>query len=106
MFRVLKPGGTISVMVYNKSSINYYVEIMFLRKILRYALLPSFSPRFIARLTGFSEEKLRRHREILFSEKMTPQRWVSINTDGPDCPLSCVYSSKRILDLFSSAGFS
>ena len=35
MHRVLRPGGTFCVMVYNKSSINYYVEIMGLRRAFR-----------------------------------------------------------------------
>lgn len=106
IFRVLKPGGTARVMVYNKSSINYLFEIMFLRKIFRFALTPSFAPNIISRLTGFSEYKLKRHREIMLSEKMTHERWVSINTDGPDNPLSRVYSKQDALNLFKDAGFS
>lgn len=35
IYRLLKPGGTATIMVYNRSSINYYIEIMFLRKIFR-----------------------------------------------------------------------
>src|SRR6266702_3832076 len=31
--RVLKPGGELLVMLYNRSSINYVVEIMFMRKL-------------------------------------------------------------------------
>jgi 2-polyprenyl-3-methyl-5-hydroxy-6-metoxy-1,4-benzoquinol methylase len=106
MLRVLKPGGTVATMVYNKSSVNYYVEIQFLRRLLRYALLPAGAPRLIARLTGFSHAKLRRHREILFSERMTPERWISINTDGPDCPLARVYTGSEIVATFAGAGFS
>lgn len=105
IFRVLKPGGTVTSMLYNRSSINYYVEIMFLRKIFRYALLPSFAPRLIAKIVGLSAEKLARHREILLSEKMTPARWVSINTDGPECPLARVYSRRQALSLFHASGF-
>ncbi len=69
MFRVLKPGGTISVMIYNKSSINYYFEIMFLRKIFRFLLIPKFAPKLISKLTGFDNNNLKRHREIFLSEK-------------------------------------
>jgi hypothetical protein len=42
--RVLKKGGTFTVMPYNRSSINYYAEIMFLRRLFRWLLLPKFMP--------------------------------------------------------------
>jgi 2-polyprenyl-3-methyl-5-hydroxy-6-metoxy-1,4-benzoquinol methylase len=105
MFRVLRPGGTITVMVYNKSSINYWFEIMFMRKIFRLALLPRGSPSFLGRLLGLDEGKLRRHREIFLNESMTHERWVSINTDGPDCPLAKVYTAREASEMFSTAGF-
>jgi len=106
MYRVLKPGGTVCVMIYNKSSVNYYFEIMFLRKIFRFFLIPSFTPHFISKVTGFNEHKLKRHREILFSQKMTKDKWISINTDGPNCPLAKVYNKREAYLLFEAAGFS
>jgi len=105
MYRVLRPGGTITIMVYNKSSINYYFEIMFLRKIFRYLLIPKISPKIVSIITGFNKNKLERHREIYLSEKMTKERWISINTDGPDCPLAKVYNKKTITKIFNDAGF-
>ncbi|QOX78545.1 class I SAM-dependent methyltransferase [Trichlorobacter lovleyi] len=105
MFRVLKPGGTIHVMIYNRTSINYYFEIMFLRKIFRYLLLPPTAPKIISTITGFSEYKLRRHQEILTGEHMNKQKWLSINTDGPDCPLAKVYSKQEAQKLFENSGF-
>lgn len=106
MYRVLKPGGTASLMVYNKSSINYYLEIMFLRKLFRLALIPSFAPGLISAALGLDGPKLRQHREIFLSKKkMSHDRWVSINTDGPDCPLARVYSRTEVVELFQSAGF-
>jgi 2-polyprenyl-3-methyl-5-hydroxy-6-metoxy-1,4-benzoquinol methylase len=105
MYRVLRPGGTITVMVYNRSSINYWFEIMFLRKIFRLALLPPGSPEFLGRFLGLDEEKLRRHREIFLSESMTRERWVSINTDGPDCPLAKVYGAREASEMFFAEGF-
>lgn len=105
ILRVLKPGGTIRIMLYNKSSINYHFEIMFLRKIFRYLLIPSFSPKVISKLTGFDRKKLERHRSILLSEKMTKEKWISINTDGPDCPMARVYTKKDVMKIFSETGF-
>src|SRR6476659_922869 len=65
MHRVLRPGGTFTVMLYNRPSINYYVEIMFLRKVFRWVLLPAFMPGLLASITGFDRWKLEGHRALL-----------------------------------------
>jgi 2-polyprenyl-3-methyl-5-hydroxy-6-metoxy-1,4-benzoquinol methylase len=44
IWRVVRPGGTVTVAVYNRTSINYYVEIMFLRKLGRALLRPAHRP--------------------------------------------------------------
>jgi len=101
MYRVLKPNGTFCVMVYNRSSINYYIEIMCLRKVFRWILYPSFAPGVLATLLRFDRDKLERHRELLISKpNLTKQEWVSMNTDGPECPLAKVYSRKEAVKLF------
>ena len=105
MYRVLKPGGTLTVMVYNRDSINYRLEIMVLRKIMRYALWPSFAPRWISAVLKLERDKLERHRQIMMQESMTAERWLSINTDGPDCPLAKVYSASEAKRMFRDAGF-
>jgi len=99
--RVLKKGGSFTVMLYNKGSINYYVEIKFLRRLFKWLLLPSFMPRLIAAVTGFDRWKLEGHRKILRERKnMSEQDWISMNTDGPFCPLARVYSRNDAADLF------
>jgi ubiquinone/menaquinone biosynthesis C-methylase UbiE len=99
--RVLKKGGSFTVMLYNRSSINYYIEIMFLRKTLRWILLPSFMPRLIAAVTGLDRWKLEGHRKILTERKnLSKQEWISMNTDGPFCPLAGVYNRKEAAELF------
>lgn len=100
IYRVLRPGGTFCVMIYNKSSINYYLEIMFLRKIFRLLLYPPFMPALISKLTGFDKQKLQQHRNIIFKKKLNKQEWININTDGPNCPLAKVYNKKDVLQLF------
>jgi SAM-dependent methyltransferase len=104
-FRVLAPGGTLRIMVYHRSSINYHVNIMLLRRGFRYLLVPRSAPRVISRVTGLSESKLARHRHILLTERMDKERWISINTDGPDCPLSRVYTRAEGVELVRRAGF-
>ena len=97
--RVLRPGGTFTVMLYNRVSINYYVEIMFLRKLFRWCLLPPFMPRLMAAVMGFDRWKLEGHRELL-KKKLSHDQWVSINTDGPYCPLARVYDHDQAGKLF------
>jgi hypothetical protein len=87
------------VMLYNRSSINYYIEIMFLRKIFRWCLLPAFMPGLLAAVTGFDRWKLEGHREML-NKKITKEQWISMNTDGPFCPLARVYNRREAAVLF------
>jgi ubiquinone/menaquinone biosynthesis C-methylase UbiE len=101
MHRVLRQGGTFTVMLYNRSSINYYIEIMFLRRIFRIFLMPKSMPRIISAMTGFDRWKLEGHREIMVQKgRMTKQEWISMNTDGPFCPLARVYNQKEAKELF------
>ncbi len=99
--RILRPSGTFTVMLYNRASINYYVEIMFLRKLFRLCLQPKFMPRFLAALTGFDRWKLEGHREIMRKKRnLSKEEWISMNTDGPFCPLARVYDHEEAADLF------
>ena len=99
IYRVLRPGGTLTVMLYNRSSINYYIEIMLLRRIFRWCLLPAFMPGLLAAVTGFDRWKLEGHREML-TKKLTKEQWISMNTDGPFCPLARVYDHREAAILF------
>jgi ubiquinone/menaquinone biosynthesis C-methylase UbiE len=97
--RVLRQGGTFTVMLYNRASVNYYVEIMFLRRIFRRLLLPKFMPKLLATITGFDQWKLQGHREML-KKKISKEEWISMNTDGPYCPLAKVYDHAEAAALF------
>jgi SAM-dependent methyltransferase len=101
--RVLRKGGTFTIMLYNRTSINYYVEIMCLRKLFKWCLLPRFMPRLIAAATGFDRWKLEGHREILLKKwRVSKAEWISMNTDGPFCPLARVYDRKEAAALFET----
>ena len=94
--RVLKPGGELLIMLYNRSSINYQIEIRVLRKLLLRALA---FPGVIAifGLLGFPRKKLERHVEIYRQYgKLNDQEWLNRNTDGPDNPYSQVYSKSEV----------
>lgn len=101
MHRVLKKGGTFTVMLYNRSSINYHVEIMCLRRVFRWLLLPAFMPGLLSRVTGFDRWKLEGHRKVLTERRnLSKQEWISMNTDGPLCPLARVYDRNEAAALF------
>jgi 2-polyprenyl-3-methyl-5-hydroxy-6-metoxy-1,4-benzoquinol methylase len=101
ILRVLRPGGTVTAMLYNRTSINYYVEIMFLRRLGRALLRPASSPALLARVLGLPRETLEGHRRNLMRiPRPTHEQWVSMNTDGPDCPLARVYSAAEATELF------
>jgi SAM-dependent methyltransferase len=101
--RVLKPGGEVIAMVYNRSSINYLVEIMFLRRLgLRLLSVPGV----VAMLEwmGLPRDKLERHRELNRQRgRMSDAEWLSRNTNGPDYPHCRVYDAAEAAELF--AGF-
>ncbi|ODU51038.1 MAG: hypothetical protein ABS92_01080 [Thiobacillus sp. SCN 63-374] len=97
--RVLKPGGHLLFMVYNRSSINYQIEIRYLRRwMLKMLTLPGLISIF--GMMGFPKEKMQRHVE-LFNQfgKMNEAEWLSRNTDGPDNPYSLVYGEQEAEEL-------
>lgn len=100
--RVLKPGGDLLLMLYNRSSINYTVEIMLLRKLgLRMLSLPG-AIALLARM-GFPRHKLERHRELAAQlGTLKDHEWLSRNTDGPDNPHSKVYDAAQAAALLSA----
>lgn len=96
IWRVLRPGGLLLFMVYNRSSINYQVEIRHLR---RWGLHLLSLPGMIALLArlGLPRDKLQRHVELYRQYgRMSEAEWLSRNTDGPDNPYSVVYDAREV----------
>jgi SAM-dependent methyltransferase len=101
--RVLKPGGELLVMLYNRASINYAVEIMFLRKLgLRVLSVPG-AIALLARM-GLPRQKLLRHAELHRQRKrMTDEEWLGRNTNGPDYPYCRgVYGAAEAAELLAA----
>lgn len=80
-YRVLKPSGHLCIMLYNKFSLRYILDIMFLRKLLWLFHYPKYNE---------IRKKI---------SHPTREQWVSINTDNLGCPLSKVYSLKETMKL-------
>lgn len=103
--RVLKPGGRVLVMVYNRRSFNYYVTIMFLRRLLVGLLTRPWGTVAVSRVTGEPEEVVAGHKALLarYGWRYVFDRslFLSNNTDGPGNPLSKVYSPAELRRLFS-----
>ena len=103
IMRVLRPGGEVLAMLYNRTSINYALEIRVLRKLGARVLGLPGAVELLARL-GLPRGKLERHRELARrAVRMSDEEWLSRNTDGPDNPYSRVYGAGEAAALF--AGF-
>jgi hypothetical protein len=97
--RILKPGGEFLGLFYNRSSINYQIEIRLLRRLFRPLLAV---PGIITVLSwfGLPNDKLIGHRELYRKvPKMTAEEWLSRNTDGPDNPYICIQNSREASEL-------
>jgi SAM-dependent methyltransferase len=103
--RVLRPGGTAIVMVYHRASLNFYVSIMIVRRMLAGVLLLPGADRLAARVTGEPLDVLRGHRELLARHGRCyltdPALFLSHNTDGPGNPLSKAYSAEGMRRAFA-----
>lgn len=99
--RVLTPGGELLVMLYNRSSINYVIEIMFLRRLgLRLLSIPGMIG-VLARL-GLPRARLERHRQLHREYgRMSREEWLSRNTNGSDYPYCSVYGAREAEKLLS-----
>jgi len=99
--RVLKDDGLLLLMVYNRSSINYQLEIRLLRRWgVRLLSLPGAIP--VLSRWGFPREKLERHLELFRTlGSLSDEEWLSRNTDGPDNPYSRVYSRAEVEELLA-----
>lgn len=99
--RVLAPGGELVVMLYNRSSINYALEIMFLRRLGLYLLRVPGMIGLLAHL-GLPRAKLERHRQVRRERgRMSDAEWLSRNTNGPDYPYCRVYGAREAETLLS-----
>lgn len=103
--RVLKPGGQATVLVYHRTSLNYWFNIMVVRRALAALLLIPGAAGIVARVTGEDPDVLEGHRKLLSEHGvrylLDTELFLSNNTDGPGNPLSKVYTARDAQRLFS-----
>ncbi len=101
--RVLAPAGRAMIMLYYENSFNYQVNLRVVRR-LRAHLLKSEAGIKLARMIWREpEEELRRHAELMQQNPdayLDMQNMLNRNTDGPDNPLSQVFSRESASELF------
>lgn len=110
IYRVLKPGGTITVMLYNRTSFYYVLEVRFIRRLffavcdkkgLCNLMFSFFGTRIKKRLESY-RNKLEQIKCI--NKNPTAEEWISMNTDDVFCPIARVYSeieARKLFYLFS-----
>lgn len=106
--RVLRPGGTALVMVYHRNSLNYFFNIMVVRRALAGLVLIPGADRLLASVTGEERSVIEGHRDLFHRYGLRyltdPSLFLSNNTDGPGNPLSRVYSREQAARLFGRFG--
>lgn len=103
VYRVLSPGGRAAIMLYYRDSFNYYVNLGIVRRLRAYLLRTELGIKLSRAIFGETEQDLRRHAELIRED---PRSYVEMrnilnrNTDGPDNPLSQVFSKPSAQQMF------
>jgi len=106
IYRVLKPGATATIMLYNKTSFYYLIEVQIIRRLffaicdkerLCRKLFILFGKRKAQRFEDF-RKKLAKMKAV--NKTPTNDEWVSMHTDNVFCPIARVYSKKGAKKLF------
>lgn len=101
--RVLSPGGRAVIMVYYRDSFNYHVNLGMVRRLRAHLLRSEIGINMARKIFGESEADLRRHAELINQDPGSYLDMVNIlnrNTDGPDNPLSQVFSKASAQKMF------
>ena len=101
--RVLSPGGRAEIMLYYRDSFNYYVNLGIVRRLRAYLLRTELGIKLSRAIFGETEQDLRRHAELIREDPGSyaeMQNLLNRNTDGPDNPLSQVFSRASAQRMF------
>jgi SAM-dependent methyltransferase len=105
IFRVLRPGASALVMLYNRNSYNFRIDINVIRRAGWHLLKWGVSPSILSNVTGFDRKILESHKEDAMRRPHFDRvEFLNNNTDGPGNPLSRVFSrseAKQMFDMFT-----
>ncbi len=102
--RVLSPGGRAVIMLYYRDSFNYRINLGLVRRLRAQMLRMELGIRLARTIWRETEEDLRRHAELIRQDPgayLEMQNMLNRNTDGPDNPLSQVFSKSSAREMFS-----
>ena len=101
--RVLKPNGKLIIMLYHKTSLNYWLSIAFIRR-LSLLLLIIFNNLKIFKLNANSifNHHISNSKKIGFFKYFRMSNFIHANTDGPKNPYSKAYTISTLCSDFSS----
>lgn len=101
--RVLSAGGRAMIMIYYRDSFNYHVNLRIIRRLRAHLLRTELGIKLSRAIFGETEQNLRRHAELIredFGSYLEMQNILNRNTDGPDNPLSQVFSKASAQGMF------
>jgi ubiquinone/menaquinone biosynthesis C-methylase UbiE len=101
--RVLSPGGRAVIMLYHRDSFNYHLNLRIVRRLRAYLLRTEPGLKLARMIFGETEQDLRRHAELIredLGSYVEMQNMLNRNTDGPDNPLSQVFSRASAQQMF------
>lgn len=104
IYRVLSPGGRAVIMLYYRDSFNYHLNLRIIRRLRAHLLRLELGIKLARKIFGETEMHLRRHAELIREDRhsyLDTQNILNRNTDGPDNPLSQVFSKKSAQQMFS-----
>jgi SAM-dependent methyltransferase len=102
IYRVLSPGGRAVVMLYYRNSFNYQVNVKVLRRMRILLLKSKLGIKLAGKLWHEPLKELQRHAELVRSDPdyLSSRSMLSRSTDGPDNPLSQVFSKNEARRMF------
>jgi ubiquinone/menaquinone biosynthesis C-methylase UbiE len=103
VYRVLSPSGRAVIMLYHRDSFNYEINLRLICRLRAQLLRTRTGLKIVRKIWRKSATELARQAELI---KQAPWAYLEIqnmlnrNTDGPDNPLSQVFSRKSARSLF------
>jgi ubiquinone/menaquinone biosynthesis C-methylase UbiE len=103
VYRVLSPRGRAVIMLYHRDSFNYAINLRLVRRLRSALLRTNWGLKLVQTIWREPVEELRRHAELVKQDPrgyLEMQNMLNRNTDGPDNPLSQVFSKESVRPLF------